>query len=149
MTITKRKKVRKYRGSKTHGGGSMKKRRGAGSRGGRGRAGSGKRGDSKKPSYWKDWEMGTHGFTSHSRSVTVAMNVSDLHRELPRLVEQGVATKKGDIYTVDLSVLGVDKLLGAGHIGVSVSVSVAAATPKAKEKVSAAGGSVVEEASED
>ncbi len=62
---TKRKKVTKYRGSKTHGGGSMKKRRGAGSRGGRGRAGSGKKGDVKKPSYWHEYPYsGKKGFVS-------------------------------------------------------------------------------------
>ena len=48
MVINKSKKKLKYRGSKTHGCGSMKKRRGAGHRGGRGAAGSGKRGDTKK-----------------------------------------------------------------------------------------------------
>ena len=42
MVVYKRKKVTKYRGSVTHGGGSRKKRRGAGSIGGRGNAGTGK-----------------------------------------------------------------------------------------------------------
>ena len=45
----KEKKVRKMRGSRSHGHGD-KKKRGAGQRGGRGIAGTGKRGDSKKPS---------------------------------------------------------------------------------------------------
>ena len=45
MSVNKTKKVGKYRGSKTHGGGHMKKRRGAGNRGGRGMAGTGKRAD--------------------------------------------------------------------------------------------------------
>jgi len=63
MTTHKNKKVTKYRGSKTHGGGAMKKRRGAGNRGGRGNAGSGKRADSKKPSIWADkYYFGKHGF---------------------------------------------------------------------------------------
>ena len=47
MTTHKIKKVRKYRGSKTHGGGHMKKRRGSGNRGGFGKAGTGKRADQK------------------------------------------------------------------------------------------------------
>ena len=143
MTVTKKKKVRNYRGSKTHGGGSMKKRRGAGSRGGRGRAGSGKRGDSRKPSYWKDWEMGNRGFTSHSRNVSVAMNVSDLEHELKSLVEQGKASVKGSAFTIDLSSIGVDKLLGAGNISSSVSVTVKKASSRAVEKVEAAGGKVI------
>ena len=53
MVVTRKKNTRQ-RGSKTHGCGSMKKRRGAGHRGGRGAAGSGKRGDCKKPSIWKN-----------------------------------------------------------------------------------------------
>lgn len=150
MTTTKKKKVRNYRGSKTHGGGSMKKRRGAGSRGGRGRAGSGKRGDSRKPSYWKHWKMGRNGFTSHSRSITVAMNVSDLDKELESLLEKGSARKKGSAVTIDLSAIGVDKLLGAGKISSAVNVSVKSASARAVEKIEAAGGSVsVEEALED
>ena len=35
MTVNKRKKVIRYRGSMTHGSGSKKKRRGAGNRGGK------------------------------------------------------------------------------------------------------------------
>jgi large subunit ribosomal protein L15 len=59
----KRSKQSRNRGSHTHGGGSMKKRRGAGSRGGKGKAGSGKRGDAKKPMYWKDKNyFGKKGF---------------------------------------------------------------------------------------
>ena len=52
MTVNKRKKNSRQRGSHTHGWGAMKKHRGAGNRGGRGAAGSGKRADSKKPSIW-------------------------------------------------------------------------------------------------
>ena len=59
MVVNKLKKKVKYRGSKTHGCGSMKKRRGAGHRGGRGAAGSGKRGDAKKPSIWNEKYFGS------------------------------------------------------------------------------------------
>src|SRR3989338_2045713 len=49
MPANKQKKVVRYRGSHTHGGGAKKKRRGAGNRGGRGMAGSGKRAGQIKP----------------------------------------------------------------------------------------------------
>ena len=65
MVVNKSKKKLKYRGSKTHGCGSMKKRRGAGHRGGRGAAGSGKRGDAKKPSIWGGRYFGKHGFINN------------------------------------------------------------------------------------
>ena len=48
MVVNRRKKVVKYRGHSNHGGGMRKKRRGAGSRGGRGNAGTGKRAGHKK-----------------------------------------------------------------------------------------------------
>ena len=54
MTINKRKKNSRQRGSWTHGWGSKKKHRGAGHRGGKGNAGTGKKGDAKKPKIWKN-----------------------------------------------------------------------------------------------
>ena len=63
MTVNKRTKSSRDRGSKTHGCGSMKKRRGAGNRGGRGMAGTGKRADQNKPSIWKNKKyFGKYGF---------------------------------------------------------------------------------------
>lgn len=144
MTQHKRKKVVKYRGSKTHGGGSMKKRRGAGHRGGRGNAGSGKRGDSRKPSYWKleSFGRGKTGFVAVMENDVETMNVSDLSKDLDLLVEAGHAKKSGSAYTVDLDAAGVEKLLGNGRISVAVKVTVGKASAKAVEKIEAAGGSV-------
>ena len=48
MTNNKTRKVQKYRGHTTHGGGHRKKRRGAGSKGGKGNAGTGKRAGHKR-----------------------------------------------------------------------------------------------------
>ena len=47
MTVNRRRKRVRQRGSKTHGWGAKKKHRGKGNRGGKGMAGSGKRADSK------------------------------------------------------------------------------------------------------
>lgn len=137
-----KRKNRKYRGSKTHGGGSMKKRRGAGSRAGRGRAGSGKRGDQQKPSYWRTWQMGKHGFTQHNQDPVEAVNVSDLDSALSKLVDSGVAVKKGNSYIIDLKEAGVDKLLGSGQVRNVLEVTVKAASASAISKIEAAGGSV-------
>ena len=76
MVINKSKKKLKYRGSKTHGCGSMKKRRGAGHRGGRGAAGSGKRGDAKKPSIWGGTYFGKHGFHSRFKKPNTIISVT-------------------------------------------------------------------------
>ncbi|MBR9702534.1 50S ribosomal protein L15, partial [Candidatus Woesearchaeota archaeon] len=102
MVDRKSKKVTKYRGSKTHGCGSMKKRRGAGHRGGRGRAGSGKRGDAKKPSYWK--EKPSKGF--HSQSVGPStINVGHLDSILETLLTQGKASEKAGVFTINLDAI--------------------------------------------
>lgn len=123
----------------------MKKRRGAGSRGGRGKAGTGKRGDAKKPNVWKKTNgrqyLGKYGFNSIKEPNEV-LNVSDLQDQLPSLVEQGVASESKGTYTIDLADANIDKLLGAGSINVAVNVTVEAASSGAVEKVEAAGGSV-------
>ena len=131
----KKKKVVKYRGSKTHGGGAMKKRRGAGNRGGRGNAGSGKRGDAKKQTYQKmGIKPGKHGFKCHSaRKKTKVINVG----ELDRFVKNGHDGKE-----LNLTSLGYTKLLGSGQTSVNAAITVPFATEKAVNKVKAAGGSV-------
>lgn len=144
MTINRRKKVTKYRGSKTHGCGSMKKRRGAGHRGGRGAAGSGKRADSKKPSIWKGKYFGKFGFTSKSRSApSVDINVGLLDQTAEQLVAKQLATKEGDTYVVDLTKAGFTKLLGEGKVSGKFKVTVASVSPRAKEKIEKAGGQLV------
>ena len=141
--MRKTRKVRKYRGSKTHGGGSMKKRRGAGSRGGRGRAGSGKRGDANKPSYWKTWSLGGKGFSSKVRKQVHAVNVSAIDREAKKLVKEGLASEKSGLILIDLTEIGVNKLIGSGQVRNKLSIKVDTATKSAIKKVHDAGGSVV------
>ncbi|RME52822.1 50S ribosomal protein L15 [Candidatus Woesearchaeota archaeon] len=140
--MRKRKKVVKYRGSKTHGGGSMKKRRGAGNRGGRGLGGSGKRGDAKKPSLWKVRpKQGKRGFTS-KRPRRKGINVGSLSRLVQRRDVSGALQKEGGRIVVDLSKLGFEKLLGGGECTVKLLVRAKECSKRAKEKVDHAGGIV-------
>ncbi len=151
----KRKKNSRQRGSTTHGWGAMKKHRGAGNRGGRGNAGSGKRGDQRKPSYWNNKVImragqkpgqdyfGKHGFYSVTRTLVRAINVRALDVCLASLIAEKKATKKGNAYAVDLGAIGFDKLLGSGRITKALHVTVRAASPRAVEKIAAAGGAVV------
>ena len=139
MVVRRKKKVTKYRGSKTHGGGSMKKRRGAGNRGGRGRAGSGKRGDAKKPRYWK--EKPDKGFSSHLKRAST-VNVGHINSMIVSLVRLGKASEKANVYSFDLRNIGVQKLLGGGVIQHKLILTVKHASVRAIEKVEAAGGTV-------
>ncbi|MBW3020998.1 uL15 family ribosomal protein [Candidatus Woesearchaeota archaeon] len=127
--ITKRSKVSRARGNKTHGWGHKKKHRGFGNKGGKGNAGSGKRADSKKPSYWRN-ETGRLGFKSKN---TIALKVITL-KELDKKF------KEGDL---NLTELGYDKLLGTGNINKKFNITVSSFTPKALDKVEAAGGKII------
>ena len=145
MVVNRRKKVVKYRGHTTHGGGHRKKRRGAGSRGGHGWAGTGKRAGQKKAAM-KTWSLGHRGFTSLKavqNGTERVINVEDF--TIPRLeawVQQGKVTKEGKKYIVDLTSLGYAKLLGSGSMAVPVTITVEKCSPKAAEKVKVAGGSI-------
>ena len=143
MAITKRSKSSRMRGSKTHGGGAMKKRRGAGHRGGRGAAGSGKRGDAKKPSIWKAYpNIGKTGFTSHSRTGNAPITINHLETHLNTLLKAGIVVLKNKQYVADLTKAGFTKLLGTGTPTNVWVITVPAATPGAIEKIKKANGSV-------
>lgn len=145
MVTFKRKKVGKYRGGGTHGGGARKKRRGAGSRGGRGRAGSGKRAGHGRFGI----TLGRHGFTSKNTIVVNAVNVSYFTPErVNRLVKEGKAVKEGNFYSLDLDVLGYNKLLGTGKTSVRLKLKVKSCSAGAVEKIKAAGGEVISSAEE-
>lgn len=145
MVVNKRKKFSRQRSSHTHGWGSKKKHRGAGSRGGRGMAGSGKRGDAKKTLYWKDKKyFGKHGFKMKGVKKEVkAINIGDIEENLNRFLEKGLIAKEGDVYNIDLGKLGYDKLLGKGKIINKFKIKAKSASGNSIERVKQAGGEVV------
>jgi len=133
----KQKKVVKKRGSKTHGYGSKKKHRGAGSRGGRGMAGV-----TKHRKFWvmknAPDHLGKRGFkTLTQRKIasagpkTRAINLRDIER-----------LAKG-IKEVDLAKLGYDKVLSTGTLKRSLTIKAASFSEAAKEKIKKAGGRAV------
>jgi len=143
MTVNKKKKVRNYRGSKTHGGGSMKKRRGAGNRGGRGMAGTGKRAQTKKPSiiemFGSDY-LGKHGFKRPSKMLIkiTTVNLGYIEDNYDNLVTKGIIKKD----TLDLADMKKNKLLASGNLTKKLKIKAQFASKKAVEKVQKAGGSV-------
>ena len=142
MVTTKRKKLTKYRGHVTHGGGHRKKRRGAGNRGGRGNAGSGKRASTNKQSHGA---LGGGGFVPRGPKKKVrTINVSSLQSKLESFISNGKVEKKGDMFIVDLDKLGYDKLLGTGTITVAIEVT-GNVSVRAGDKITKAGGKIVGE----
>ncbi|MCX6657250.1 MAG: uL15 family ribosomal protein [Euryarchaeota archaeon] len=135
----------KFRGSRTHGRGK-KAGRGAGLRGGRGNAGLHKHKWISVVKYCPDY-FGHHGFKRPQSVVCdkVTMNLSEVEQALPSMAKDGFAVQKDGKWSVDLTKMGVDKLLGSGRIGTAISVKVAEASATALEKLKSAGGTLVKE----
>jgi large subunit ribosomal protein L15 len=146
MVIHRKKKVGKYRGHTTHGGGHRKKRRGAGSRGGRGRAGSGKRSGHKKNLFSP---IGQHGFTSIYQQEERVVNLSYFTPErVPQLLQQGKAKKEGEYIVIDVQQLGYQKVLGTSSpqaLHLKLKLIALAWSKQAEERITAAGGVIAKE----
>ena len=124
-------KANKHRGRNRYHGRGKKAGRGAGKRGGRGNAGINKHRVMTRIKYMPN-NWGMHGFNRHPslRTVYVTVNVSQLKD----------MAKGSD--TINLTELGIDKLLGSGRISTALKVIVEEASANAVEKVEAAGGSI-------
>jgi large subunit ribosomal protein L15 len=136
-------RTKKLRGSRTHGRGK-KHGRGHGDRGGRGNAGLHKHKFKWMIKYDPD-HFGAYGFVRHAatRKAKLFVNVGDLEDRLPEFSLKGAVHRKDEGYKVDLTMIGIDKLLGAGRANLPLEVIVAEATESAKVKVEAAGGKVI------
>ncbi|OPY31449.1 MAG: 50S ribosomal protein L15P [Methanomassiliicoccales archaeon PtaU1.Bin124] len=134
----------KFRGSRTHGRGK-KSGRGGGKHGGIGNAGLHKHKAMLMLKYMPD-HFGRHGFKRPQKVVSakITMNVSDLEEQLEMMLKNGFAVKEGKTLKVDLTKMGVDKLLGSGQIGTAMEISVAEFTATAKQKVEESGGHILE-----
>lgn len=137
-------RTKKFRGYRTHGRGK-KSGRGAGIIGGHGQAGLGKTGRIGMLKYDRD-HFGRHGFKRPQCMVEAnrTINVGELVESIDRFVAMGFASKEGDAYNINLSDAGIDKLLGNGSVGVAINVTVAEVSEKARSKIEAAGGTIVE-----
>lgn len=129
-------------GSRTRGRGH-KKGRGAGLRGGRGNAGCHK---TKRIMYERVGRVwGAHGFKRPQSVVSAnnSINLNTIEENYESWIEQGTATKKGKVITVNLKEMGYDKLLGTGSTKQPYKLTISAASAKAAEKVEAAGGEIL------
>jgi large subunit ribosomal protein L15 len=133
---------RKFRGKRTHGRGH-KAGRGAGLRGGRGNAGLHKHKYMHLLKYMPD-HFGGHGFKRHPSLANkkVSINISEIEERLGEFVEMGVAKEEKDMVSIDLSSIGVDKLLGRGSVRRKMTIIVPEASSKAESKIVEAGGAV-------
>jgi len=142
----KDRKVRKQRGSRTHGWGQVGQHRAGGGRGGHGKAGY----DKHKwtyvlkydPTYWK--KKGFVSTRTLGRKVSV-INVGKLDDLVDKLDSEKKLERKDKKIFLDLESLGYDKLLGTGEIMKPILVKVAFYSEAASRKLEEAGGQIVKE----
>ncbi|AKB17573.1 MULTISPECIES: uL15m family ribosomal protein [unclassified Methanosarcina] len=136
--------VKKFRGSRTCGGGTHKNRRGAGNRGGRGKAGGCKHHFVR--AMMRGYSYGKHGFKRPdvvSKDVSI-VNVGELDELAPYLVEEGFAEVKDGAYHINLENLGIEKVLGSGRVMKNLVVTSEEFSASAREKIENAGGSCID-----
>ena len=139
-------KKRRQRGSRTHGGGSHKNRRGAGHRGGRGAAGR------SKHEYHNYGPLGKHGFKrpEDAKTEVLEVKVQKLDEDAALYVADGVAESDDDAYVIDARDVVDDgheadvvKVLGGGQVRNELHVTADAFTAGAVERIETAGGEAV------
>ncbi|MCZ2808179.1 MAG: uL15 family ribosomal protein [Candidatus Bathyarchaeota archaeon] len=142
----KDRKVRKQRGSRTHGYGQIGQHRAGGGRGGHGKAGL----DKHKwtyiikhdPEYFK--KKGFVSTRTLGRKVNV-INVGKLDDLADKLESEKKLERKEKKIFLDLESLGYDKLLGTGEIIKPMLVKVASYSEAASRKLEEAGGQILKE----
>jgi large subunit ribosomal protein L15 len=140
-------KKKRQRGTRTHGGGSQKNRRGAGHRGGRGNAGSRKH----EMHHHGPWDK--HGFTQPDdvQETVLETDLQTLDEDVALLAAEDRAQAEGDGYRIDVRDVVEDghdddvdvvKVLGDGQVRNELHLLADAFSDAAVEKVETAGGSV-------
>jgi len=136
-------KKRRQRGSRTHGGGSHKNRRGAGHRGGRGAAGR------DKHEFHNHEPLGKSGFKrpEQVQEEVATVDVRELDENAVLYAADDLAEEDGDGYIIDAREVvdeaedaDVVKVLGAGQVRNELTLIADAFSAGAIEKVEDAGG---------
>ena len=133
----KSKRSRKFHGTRSHGKGNAKNRRGSGGKGGVGRAGMHKHKFSYATTYEREWVQcgGRRGFANPTTKKLKAINVYEIQNR----AERGTLEKKGSILALNFK----GKILGSGELTHPVEVTALYATPKAIERIEQAGGKFI------
>lgn len=135
-----KKRVKRIRGTRTCGGGSHKKRRGKGSRGGVGNAGA--HSHHVVRSLKRGIIKGIHISLQHNRHDEKVLNIGKLEEMLEDLIREGTAEEKAEGIYLDVSELGIQKILGKGKVTKKLMLTANAVTETAKAKIESAGGTV-------
>jgi large subunit ribosomal protein L15 len=139
-------KKRRQRGSRTHGGGTHKNRRGAGNRGGRGRAGR------KKHEFHNYEDVGKSGFKRPQsvKQEVLEIDLQTLDEDAALFAADGLAEDTDDGFAIDARDVVEDgheadvvKVLGSGQLRQALTVTADAFTESAAAQLEDAGGEAV------
>ena len=139
-------KKKRQRGSRTHGGGSHKNRRGAGNRGGRGAAGR------DKHEFHNHEPLGKHGFTPPEavQKEVETIDIQIIDEDAPLLAAEDLAEEDGEGYRIDVRDVVEDghevdvvKVLGTGQVRNELTVVADAFSADARGLIEEAGGEAV------
>jgi len=136
--------IKKFRGSRTCGGGTHKNRRGAGNRGGRGKAGGCKHHFVR--AMMRGYSFGKNGFkrpAEVSTNVNI-VNVGELDELAPYLVEERLAEIHDGAYHINLENLGIEKVLGSGRVTKNLIITSKEFSASARNKIENASGRCID-----
>jgi large subunit ribosomal protein L15 len=138
----KLRKVRKKRGSRTHGYGQVGQHR----KGPKGQSGLHKQGWTYIIKYEPDY-FKKRGFVSQRTTTgkTNVINVGELDKLADELAAEKKLKRRQKKAFLDLDELGYDKLLGLGKITTPMLVKVVAHSEGAAKKIEEAGGQILKE----
>lgn len=148
-----KRKIRKKRGTRTVGYGKVGQHRKTGQRAGTGLTTQWLK--SKRSLYLKQkrlgfpdprWKIGKQGFKRPQDIVRIekinSINIKDLDLNINQMVQEDKATKSGNVYTINLEELNIQKILGRGKVSKKLNITVRKASKGALEKIQEAGGKV-------
>ncbi len=139
-------KSKRQRGSRTHGGGSGKNRRGAGHRGGRGKAGS------DKHEFHHYDQSGKHGFKrpQATEREVAEISIRKLDEDAVLYAAEGLAEETDDGYAIDARDVVEDghevdavKVLADGDVYQPLEVTADEFSDAAADALEAAGGEAI------
>ena len=137
-------KTKKFRGSRTCGGGTSKNRRGAGNRGGRGKAGGCKHHNVR--AMQRGYTFGKEGFKRPQKMINYVsiVNVGEIDELSDQLIEDGLAQLKDGAYHINLADIGIEKVLGNGKVTKNLIVTAEKFSSTARDKIEGSGGKCIE-----
>ena len=135
---TRNRKVRKYRGSRTHGWGQVAQHRASGHKGGLGKSGMLKHHFSTMLKDFPDHFGHDSSHPPHPNITKKWTSVRDLDDLFAKSGKDDAGKK-----IIDLVSLGYDKLLGGGKVKNAYTVKVNQLTASAQEKIKQVGGEVL------